>query len=94
MKKENGFTLVEVVVSFSLAMIVIVYLLKTIEVVNSEENNLLIEQQYSVYQSMVLKQIYNDIGFNVTTAEIDKNDSNNIIITIDGENKILTFVTN
>ena len=91
MKKENGFTLVEVVVSFSLAMIVIVYLLKTIAVVNSEENNLLIEQQYSVYQSMVLKQIYNDIGFNVTTAEIDKNDSNNIIITIDGENKILTF---
>ena len=62
MKNNKGFTLVEVVVSFSLIMIVMVYLIKTVVVVSSEETDLVIEQQYSVYQSTLLEKIYSDIS--------------------------------
>lgn len=56
MKNNKGFTLVEVVVSFSLIMVVMVYLIKTVVVVSSEETDLVIEQQYSVYQSTLLEK--------------------------------------
>lgn len=62
MKNNKGFTLVEVVVSFSLIMVVMVYLIKTVVVVSSEETDLVIEQQYSVYQSTLLEKIYSDIS--------------------------------
>ena len=42
MKNNKGFTLVEVVVSFSLIMVVMVYLIKTVVVVSSEETDLVI----------------------------------------------------
>lgn len=62
MKNNKGFTLVEVVVSFSLIMVVMVYLIKTVVVVSSEETDFVIEQQYSVYQSTLLEKIYSDIS--------------------------------
>ncbi len=62
MKNNKGFTLVEVVVSLSLSMVVMVYLIKTVVVVSSEETDLVIEQQYSVYQSTLLEKIYSDIS--------------------------------
>lgn len=62
MKNNKGFTLVEVVVSFSLIMVVMVYLIKTVVVVSSEETDLVTEQQYSVYQSTLLEKIYSDIS--------------------------------
>ena len=41
MKKEKGFTLVEVIVSFSLMSVVMIYLLKTIAVISTEQTNIL-----------------------------------------------------
>lgn len=62
MKKNKGFTLVEVIISFSLIMVVMIYLIKTVMVANSEETDLITEQQFAVYQSMLLEKIYGDIG--------------------------------
>ena len=58
MKKEKGFTLVEVIVSFSLMSVVMIYLLKTIAVISTEQTNILTLENYSVYESTVLKKIY------------------------------------
>ena len=62
MKKEKGFTLVEVIVSFSLMSVVMIYLLKTIAVISTEQTNILTLENYSVYESTVLKKIYKDIN--------------------------------
>lgn len=76
MKNNKGFTLVEVVVSFSLIMVVMVYLIKTVVVVSSEETDLVIEQQYSVYQSTLLEKIYSDIS---VAADITVSSNGNTI---------------
>lgn len=76
MKNNKGFTLVEVVVSFSLIMVVMVYLIKTVVVVSSEETDLVIEQQYSVYQSTLLEKIYSDIS---VAADITASSNGNTI---------------
>lgn len=76
MKNNKGFTLVEVVVSFSLIMIVMVYLIKTVVVVSSEETDLVTEQQYSVYQSTLLEKIYSDIS---VAADITVSSNGNTI---------------
>ena len=78
MKNNKGFTLVEVVVSFSLIMVVMVYLIKTVVVVSSEETDLVIEQQYSVYQSTLLEKIYSDIS---VAADMTVSNGNTITIT-------------
>lgn len=95
MKNNKGFTLVEVVVSFSLIMIVMVYLIKTIVVVSSEETDLVTEQQYSVYQSTLLEKIYSDIS---VAADITVS-SNGNTITITSKkwvpnNKTISFDNN
>ena len=46
MKKEKGFTLVEVIVSFSLMSVVMIYLLKTIAVISTEQTNILTLENY------------------------------------------------
>lgn len=70
MKNNKGFTLIEVIVSFMLISIVMICLLKTITVMNIQNTNLILEENYLVYESMVLKDIYDDI-----------NSSNNITVT-------------
>lgn len=95
MKNNKGFTLVEVVVSFSLIMIVMVYLIKTVVVVSSEETDLVTEQQYSVYQSTLLEKIYSDIS---VAADITVS-SNGNTITITSKkwvpnNKTISFDNN
>lgn len=95
MKNNKGFTLVEVVVSFSLIMVVMVYLIKTVVVVSSEETDLVTEQQYSVYQSTLLEKIYSDIS---VAADITVS-SNGNTITITSKawvpnNKTISFDNN
>ena len=79
MKKEKGFTLVEVIVSFSLMSVVMIYLLKTIAVISTEQTNILTLENYSVYESTVLKKIYKDINdaYNIDVKE----ENNNIVFT-------------
>lgn len=95
MKNNKGFTLVEVVVSFSLIMIVMVYLIKTVVVVSSEETDLVTEQQYSVYQSTLLEKIYSDIS---VAADITVSSNGNTITITSKEwvpnNKIISFDNN
>lgn len=95
MKNNKGFTLVEVVVSFSLIMIVMVYLIKTVVVVSSEETDLVIEQQYSVYQSTLLEKIYSDIS---VAADITVSSNGNTITITSKEwvpnNKTISFDNN
>lgn len=77
MKKEKGFTLVEVIVSFSLMSVVMIYLLKTIAVISTEQTNILTLENYSVYESTVLKKIYKDIN-NAYNIEV-KEENDNIV---------------
>ena len=95
MKNEKGFTLVEVVVSFSLIMVVMVYLIKTVVVVSSEETDLVIEQQYSVYQSTLLEKIYSDIS---VAADMTVSSNGNTITITSKEwvpnNKTISFDNN
>ncbi len=95
MKNNKGFTLVEVVVSFSLIMIVMVYLIKTIVVVSSEETDLVTEQQYSVYQSTLLEKIYSDIS---VAADMTVSSNGNTITITSKEwvpnNKTISFDNN
>ena len=95
MKNNKGFTLVEVVVSFSLIMVVMVYLIKTVVVVSSEETDRVIEQQYSVYQSTLLEKIYSDIS---VAADITVSSNGNTITITSKEwvpnNKTISFDNN
>ncbi len=95
MKNNKGFTLVEVVVSFSLIMVVMVYLIKTVVVVSSEETDLVIEQQYSVYQSTLLEKIYSDIS---VAADMTVSSNGNTITITSKEwvpnNKTISFDNN
>ncbi len=95
MKNNKGFTLVEVVVSFSLIMIVMVYLIKTVVVVSSEETDLVTEQQYSVYQSTLLEKIYSDIS---VAADMTVSSNGNTITITSKEwvpnNKTISFDNN
>lgn len=61
MNKNKGFTLVEVVVSFVLIIIVMIYLIRTITVVIDKNNELLIMEEYSVFEKTLLDKIYDDI---------------------------------
>ena len=63
MKKTNnkGFTIVELIVSFVLVMIVIIYLLKTVVVAVNKNNDLLTLQDFSVYEKNFLSDLYKDI---------------------------------
>ena len=95
MKNNKGFTLVEVVVSFSLIMIVMVYLIKTVVVISNEETDLVIEQQYSVYQSTLLEKIYSDLS---VAADITVSSNGNSITITSNEwipkNKTISFNNN
>ena len=61
MKNNKGYTLVELLVSFSLIMIVMIYLIRTIVVLSDKNNELLKLQEYSVYENILLNKVYKDI---------------------------------
>lgn len=89
MKNKKGYTLVEVVVSFSLIMIVMIYLLKTIIVVSEKNTELLSMQEFTVYESSLLDKVYNDIDNLIAdNVSITQNSDSIVFNDID---KILEF---
>ena len=98
MKNNKGFTIVELIISFSLVMIVLIYLLRTIIVIGNKESELLTLQEYTVVEANLLKDIYNDIE-KTTSTEIKIKDLNNGIyiegvgkqIEIDKENNSIIY---
>ena len=90
MKNNKGYTLVEVIVSFSLIMIVMIYLLKTIIILSDKNNELLLNQEFLVYESSLLDKIYSDID----SAELSDNVSitnNNNEVTFNDIDKTIKF---
>lgn len=61
MKNKKGYTIVEVLVSFILIMIVMIYLLRTVIVLTNKNNDLLVYEEYTVYENSLLKDIYEDV---------------------------------
>ena len=76
MKNNKGFTLVEVVVSFSLIMVVMVYLIKTVVVVSSEETDLVIAAHSHWYIStkIIEKAKYSLVKIDESSDITDEND--------------------
>lgn len=87
---KKGFTLVEVVVSFSLIMIIMIYLLKTISVISEKNNQLLLNQNYTVFKGSLLEKIYSDMDELYNSDSITINDSNNSI-TFNEIDKVISF---
>lgn len=95
MRNNKGFTLVEVIVSFSLLMIAMIYLLSTITITIKRENSLLILQEYSVFEANLLNNIYDDIdnyvnNKNTSDGKVTISNDNNKLL-IEGLNKYLEF---
>ena len=93
MKNKKGYTLVEVIVSFVLIMIVMIYLLRTIVVLINKNNDLLAYQEYSVYESSLLKNVYKDVDVAYDMDEIQSNAvvGNGNVISLKDINKQITI---
>ena len=61
MNKKKGFTLVEVLISFFLIVVVMIYLLRTIIAIGNKNSELITYQEFSVYENNLLDTIYKDI---------------------------------
>ena len=61
MKNKKGYTIVEVIVSFVLITVVMIYLLRTVIVLTNKNNDLLVNEEYSVYENNLLKHVYDDL---------------------------------
>ena len=61
MKNKKGYTLVEVIISFTLILVVMIYLLRTIVVLTQKNTDLLTYEEFSVYENNLLNDIYDDI---------------------------------
>ena len=79
MKKEKGFTIVELLVSFTLLTVVLIYLIKATTNMMTKENEILALQEYNVFESTLLNNIYDDTdGLTDLTVEDDNNGGLNI----------------
>ena len=79
MKKEKGFTIVELLVSFTLLTVVLIYLIKATTNMMTKENEILALQEYNVFESTLLNNIYDDTdGLTDLTVEDDNNVGLNI----------------
>ena len=96
MKETNkkGFTIVELIVSFVLVMIVIIYLLKTIVVAVNKNNDLLTIQDLSVYEKNFLSELYKDIDSVYYSDTYDGMTANGNTITLEDVDKNLVFDEN
>ena len=87
---KKGFTIVELIVSFVLVMIVIIYLLKTVVVAVNKNNDLLTIQDLSVYEKTFLSDLYKDIDAVYYSDSFEGMSANgNTITLIDVSNKQL-----
>ena len=60
MKNKKGYTIVEVIISFSLIMVVLMYLFRTIIVVSNKNTQMTTMQEYQVYETNLLNSMYKD----------------------------------
>ena len=93
MKNKKGFTLVELLVSFVLLMIVVMYLLRTVIVLGNKNNNLVTLQQFSVFENNLLEKVYTDIDEVTDQATFAGLEINNDTIRFIDTNKELKFDT-
>ena len=61
MRNKKGFTIVEVLISFFLIVVVMIYLLRTIIAIGNKNSELMTYQEFSVYENNLLDTIYKDI---------------------------------
>ena len=96
MKKINkkGFTLVEALVSFVLIIVIMIYLIRTVIVMSNKNTELLAYQNFSVYETSLLKSVYKDID---TVYDLDDftglTRSGNVITFVNAQNKQMIFNT-
>ena len=72
MKENKGFTLVELLISFTLLTIVLIYLIKATTNIMVRENEVLMLQEYNVFESTLLNNIYDDTE-GLTDLKIEEN---------------------
>lgn len=84
MRNKKGYTIIEVIVSFVLIMVVMIYLLRTIVVLTNKNNDLLAYEEYSVYENKLLKDIYQDVDMAYDLEELQEN-------AVIGNNNTITF---
>ncbi len=72
MKKNKGFTLVELLISFTLLTVVLIYLIKATTNIMAKENDILMLQEYNVFESTFLNKIYEDID-ELSNLKIEEN---------------------
>ena len=65
-KKEKGFTLVEVIVSVVLIIAVLFYLIRTIVVIGDKNSELVTRQEYSVFENNLLNSFYTEVDKKIT----------------------------
>ncbi len=78
-RKKNGYTIIEVIISFSLIMIVMIYLLRTIIVISTKNNEVVTEENYRVFESGLLNKVYEDID-TLRTSDVSITSGENSIL--------------
>ena len=58
---KKGYTLVEIIVSITLVMLVMIYLLRTIVVISNKNNDLIVLEDFSIYEENLLNAIYKNV---------------------------------
>lgn len=92
-KNNKGFTLTELLVSFALLTVVIIYLLKATTNVMMKENDLLMLQEYNVFEATLLNKLYDDMdGLNDISIIGEGNEINFIIGDLGSIYKTMSFV--
>ena len=87
---NKGYTMVEVLVSFTLISIVMIYLLNTIILLSKKNNELLLQQEFEIYETTLLNKVYKDIDTVSSTDRLNLDVANNKI-TFSAINKELSF---
>ena len=86
MKNKKGFTLVEVIISFSLIMIVMIYLLRTIMVLVQKNSDLITYEEFSIYENNLLGDIYKDLD---VVYDLDSHEISGLDVSRDKDNIII-----
>ena len=95
MKKNEGFTLVELLISFTLLTIVLIYLIKATTNIMTRENEVLMLQEYNVFESTLLNNVYDDTD-GLTDLKVEE-DNGELNIRVGNSNSIyknISFTNN
>lgn len=95
MKKNEGFTLVELLISFTLLTIVLIYLIKATTNIMTRENEVLMLQEYNVFESTLLNNVYDDTdGLTDLKVEEDNGELNIRVGNSSSIYKNISFINN